>query len=222
MELGLRILLLLVGLMISAGVLWDVLRNRKSSLKKEPVSEFGSADPEMDALVEEEFYVRPLQKTISKSSPVSPSSSENTTPFIILNLMAHHLHYFEGRKLLEAFKEFHLYYGNMEIFHRYENMDGSGNIVFSIANATEPGIFDISTIESFKTPGLSLFFKIQNSNQAIFAFELMLRTAKQLAARLQGELKDDKRRILTPLSIERYREKVGKSQGTKRQPILNQ
>ena len=127
---------------------------------------------------------------------------------IILHVMARQPGFFLGKKLFEAFQEAHLFYGEMNIFHRHENTDGVGRIMFSVASAVEPGSFEFSKAESFVTPGLTLFFQVDRPNQSIAAFELMLRTAKQLMMRLDGEIKDDQYKFLTLPIIERYREKV--------------
>jgi cell division protein ZipA len=96
----------------------------------------------------------------------------------------------------------------MDIFHRYDNPEEASDPIFSVASAVEPGTFDLSQMETMVTPGIMLFFKLSTPNQSIAAFELMLRIARQLAQRLDGELRDDRRRLLTIQSIENYRERV--------------
>lgn len=145
-----------------------------------------------------------LPKIEAKVEQVEPKKIPEDV--MILNLMARQPGVFGGRKMLEAFQEAYLYFGEMNIFHRHENMDGSGQIIFSLASAVEPGIFQISKMETFVTPGLTLFFVLEKPNQSIAAFELMLRTAKQLAMRLDGELKDSQHKYLTLPTIEKYRE----------------
>lgn len=129
----------------------------------------------------------------------------------VINVMAKQPGSFLGKKLIDVFDEVHLFYGDMHIFHRYENADGSGKTMFSLASAVEPGIFKLENLESYVTPGLTLFFSSSTRNHTIAAFELMLRTAKILAAALDGEIKDQNRRPLTLEGIEKYRENVRKS-----------
>ena len=95
----------------------------------------------------------------------------------------------------------------MDIFHRYDTREDREPI-FSVASAVEPGTFDFMRMDTMVTPGLMLFFSLSTPNQSIAAFELMLRIARQLAQRLDGELRDDRRRLLSAQSIENYREKV--------------
>ncbi len=129
----------------------------------------------------------------------------------VINVMAKQPGIFQGKKLIDVFDEAHLYFGDMQIFHRYENADGSGKPMFSLASAIEPGTFDLASLESYMTPGLTLFFSPTTRNHSIAAFELMLRTAKILATALDGETKDQSRRPLTAEGIEKYRQNVRES-----------
>jgi cell division protein ZipA len=194
-------------------------------------------NPQMDLLIDDVVLVKP--KTSQKSSKnsvkdkshsqsilqssekwddfqedvrlVSKPEETQTPSFFILNVMAKQPGSFLGKKLIEVFDELHLYYGEMQIFHRYENNDGSGKPMFSLASAIEPGVFDLATLESYITPGLTLFFSPTTRNHSIAAFELMLRTAKMLASALDGEMRDQSRKPLTLEGIEKYRKDVRES-----------
>lgn len=150
-----------------------------------------------------------LVRTLKDEPTVGQAPEPEVEPELIsLMVMARMPGVFSGKKLLKAFRDVNLFYGEMEIFHRHENMDGSGNKVFSVASAFEPGTFNLNQLDNFVTPGIILFFEITTPNQSITAFEMLLRTAKQLAQRLDGELRDNERRILTIQTIEQYREKL--------------
>lgn len=153
------------------------------------------------------------------TSPLTSNSSSNTNGDfkqnafyhsgpIILSVMARNPGVFSKRKLLEAFREANLYYGEMQIYHYHEHLDGTGDIVFSVTSAVEPGILNISDLDFYTTPGLTLFFLPSRPNLSIASFESMLRVAKLLAMRLDGELRDDERRILTLQRIDKYRDRV--------------
>ncbi len=271
MDTSLRIILLLVGIFIIAGIVWDTLRAKrqekdrqlaKSSRidlhKKLEDSLEDSDDLDAPENLEQETETVVLKKTPLISSPQSPliqrqtieddraaspsssasastksasmadpatsqsssqsshisyssqtahTSSAPAAP-VILNLMARQGQIFSGKKLLEAFNEVYLHFGEMQIFHYHEHPDGTGDIVFSVTSAVEPGVFDHSKMDQFGTPGLTFFFIPSRQNLSVSAFEAMLRIAKQLAMRLDGELRDDKRLLLTNHGIDRYRERV--------------
>jgi FtsZ-interacting cell division protein ZipA len=193
METGLRFFLLLLGAVILAGIIWDFKKNRgqsKFSFKKKTFisKETPSMDFAQEALLDE--------------------VGSNLSELIVLQVMAKHPEQWSGRKLIDVFNQSYLYYGEMQIFHRHENMDGTGPVIFSLASAVEPGFFEADSMADYTTPGLTLFFNTTHPNQSVAAFELMLRTAKQLAQRLDGEVRDDKRKPLTITLIETYRERV--------------
>lgn len=207
METSLRILLLLAGVIIVGGILWDSFRDKRrkklGSKRRERPLEKDTSFVMNDDLEDMDDVV-----LVSKKSASSVNTESTGSELIILNIMARQPGVFLGKRLFDALNEAHIFYGEMDIFHRYENLDGTGETVFSLASVVEPGVFVLSKLDTFSTPGITLFFKTTKLNQSIAAFELMLRTAKQLAARLDGELKDDQRRPLTEQAIENYRDRV--------------
>jgi len=214
MENSLRILLLCVGVVIILGIIWDLRRDRTKKRKLEKVERsgwgiFGTRDfDEHEEHFDELDIVFDEAGSMDKTRIVEPQYSSKMPEIISLYVMSKGDSIFTGEKLIEAFSEVNLYYGDMQIFHRHEERDGSGDSVFSVVSSVEPGFFELSKIDKVMTPGITLFFEVTQPNQSIAAFELMLRTAKQLAQRLNGELKDDRRRPLTIQSIEKYRERI--------------
>lgn len=200
METAIRVILLLVGMVILLGIFWDSLRGRKKTLHKRRdvvLSESLSSEEVFEDVV------------LVKKEEIAIDETEGSPSFIMsLYVMARQPGIFYGKRVLEALQEAHLQYGDMQIFHRYENIDGSGQEMFSLASAVEPGVFDLSKMDSYVTPGIILFFMANRANHSITAFELMLRTAKLLAMRLDGELKDEERKPLSLGTIEKYRARI--------------
>ena len=77
-----------------------------------------------------------------------------------------------------------------------------------MANALNPGIFDLDNLDGFSTRSLCFFMSLPGPKQPKQAFELMLTAARKLASELGGELKDDHRSDLTGQTIEHYRQRV--------------
>lgn len=96
----------------------------------------------------------------------------------------------------------------MKIFHRHVNQDGSGPVLFSVANSVNPGTFDLATMEDFSTPGISLFFAMEDVDDPMMAFDSLLTAAKKMAAELGGVLKDESRSVLTKQTEEHYRQRI--------------
>ena len=63
----------------------------------------------------------------------------------------------QGPALLQNILESGLRFGEMDIFHRHESMAGHGEVLFSMANAVKPGVFDLDDIDHFSTRAVSFF-----------------------------------------------------------------
>lgn len=112
-----------------------------------------------------------------------------------------------GRLLLEHLLQYGLRYGDMAIFHRHEHPTGQGAILFSLAQALEPGTFDIDTLSRDSVPGVSLFLGLPGY-KCLVAYDLMIDTARRLANALQADMLDDQGQILTAGKLADWRDEV--------------
>lgn len=143
-----------------------------------------------------------------KSAPVNmPAPLPKKDKFIILHVLAEPDTYLSGEALADKFSEQGLYYGPMDIFHAYENRDGTGDILFSVANAFEPGTLNLDYPQGFYTQGLTFFIQLPGGDTQQ-AFESMLNTATVLAKSFNARLCDHQRQPLTPARVEEYRNEV--------------
>ncbi|KEQ17336.1 cell division protein ZipA [Endozoicomonas numazuensis] len=133
-----------------------------------------------------------------------PAASE----ILVINLLAKSGESFDGARLLQSLLASGMRYGDMSIFHRYANMDGTGQILFSMANGVEPGTFDIAKLESTETPAVTVFMGLPGPREPLKAFMLMEETVRQLALDLGGELKDEHFSVLTQQTLEHYRQRI--------------
>jgi cell division protein ZipA len=109
-----------------------------------------------------------------------------------------------GAALLPTLLTLGMKYGEMNIFHRHQDNAGNGKVTFSLANALNPGTFDLDNMESFVTQGVSLFMTLPNAGNAFEVFDQMLIAAKQLASEFNAQLLDDKRSVLTKQTEQHY------------------
>ncbi len=144
---------------------------------------------------------KPQAKTQAATNPALVS-------VVVMHMMAGVDAPFPGRDLLDALLGAGLRYGSMKIFHRHVNQDGSGPVLFSVANSVNPGTFDLATMEDFSTPGISLFFAMEDVDDPMMAFDSLLTAAKKMAAELSGVLKDESRSVLTKQTEEHYRQRI--------------
>jgi cell division protein ZipA len=115
---------------------------------------------------------------------------------------------FVGYGLQQALASAGLQFGEMSIFHFYEEMTSRQTILFSVASAVEPGIFDLQRMGGFSTPGLSLFMTIANCADPLTTLNQLLETAHQLADDLGGQLYDQHHKLFTDKTIAEYRNRV--------------
>jgi cell division protein ZipA len=109
------------------------------------------------------------------------------------------------RKLVEACG---LVYGEMNIFHRFEDVLKLGKNQFSMANMMEPGTFDLETMDQLHTPGVVFFLGLPTAQDSMQAFDFMLETAQCLASNLGGEVLDEQRSVMRPQTIEHCRQQI--------------
>ena len=71
-----------------------------------------------------------------------------------------------------------------------------------------PGSFDLDTMETFATRGVTLFMTLPNEGEPLVVFDNMLNAAKQLAQEFNAQILDDKRNIMTKQTEQHYLSKI--------------
>jgi cell division protein ZipA len=115
---------------------------------------------------------------------------------------------FRGPILFGALAAAKLEFGDMQIFHRIEMLNGQEKILFSVANIREPGIFDLSAMEDFTSEGVVLFMQVPGSVDDVRAFDAMVESARILADNLDSRVCDATHSPLTNQAISHMREEV--------------
>ena len=145
------------------------------------------------------------------SSGFSSTESKDLAPVeevLVISVISRSDSGFKGPALLQNILESGLRFGEMDIFHRHESMAGNGEVLFSMANAVKPGVFDLDDIDHFSTRAVSFFLGLPGPRHPKQAFDVMVAAARKLAHELDGELKDDQRSVLTAQTIEHYRQRI--------------
>jgi cell division protein ZipA len=127
---------------------------------------------------------------------------------IILSVVMPDNHQMSGAALLPSLLTLGMKYGEMNIFHRHQDNAGNGAVTFSLANMLNPGSFELDTMETFVTQGVSLFMTLPNAGDPFAAFDQMLLAAKQLATEFNAQLLDDKRNVMTKQTEQHYVSKI--------------
>ncbi len=137
-----------------------------------------------------------------------PLNIDGLEEVIVLNLMARPGEVFDGLELDKALNSCGIRFGDMNIYHRFEQHVGRGPLLFSLANVVEPGFFDPDNLDSFSTPGVCMFMKLPGPKRSMHSFELMVECARKVVSLLGGELKDEHHSVMTQQTIEHYRQRV--------------
>lgn len=176
-------------------------------VEHEPEAEFETPevnDSQQSYAVENQSSQEPLETAEQEEQEALREPEE----VLIMNLMAPAGQRFAGDELLQALLDEGLRFGAMDIFHKHKHANGSGPVQFSLANMVVPGTFNLATMDEFSTPGVSMFLSLPSEDESIVAFDSLARTARALAQRLGGELKDENRSVMTRQTIEHCRQRV--------------
>jgi cell division protein ZipA len=115
---------------------------------------------------------------------------------------------FTGSEICRVAEYEGMQFGEDRYFHRYSNADSSSDSIFGIANILEPGLFDLSNLETFSTTGLVFFQQLSNAGGALEAFDEMLKTVIQFKEQLNGRLQDSSRHSLNKAEMIELRKQV--------------
>lgn len=112
-----------------------------------------------------------------------------------------------GRDLLKLFDKYGLKFGAMNMFHRYDNKDGTGMLWFSVMMVTEDGIlpFDLNKLPMQYVKGLVMFVALPHP-EANRGFDSMMSVAGLLAQDLQASLYDETGNPLSKEAVNEMRE----------------
>ncbi|NIM71334.1 MAG: cell division protein ZipA [Xanthomonadales bacterium] len=203
-----RWILIILGVLIIAGIILfghpqkkrqpraSRRRNRRTRgpqrARREPV-----------LLDEEDAEVEPapagqgqLDIGVAQSTPSEPQAPPAPPPekIVTLYLQARDNHRISGVDLLDAALKAGMVFGVRDIFHRTND---DGEIIFSMANLTEPGYFDKSAWNSLETIGVTLFMTLPGPLPAIDAWNSMLATSRRVAELLHADLLDEQHSAFT-------------------------
>lgn len=215
---------------------WDV-QCEQLAQELDQVSQTLQHEPQADAIESESESgdENPLPSTtLDASSPVSTLSypvnlageeAENLAQrpqadvILVLHVLARSPQGFAGEQLVNIFNQCDMRFGEMRIFHRFEEAHGAGCIQFSIAQSHEPGLFDPQNMTHSHYSGLTFFMSLPGATQPLLAYKAMSEMAQFVAQYLDGELLDDTRSAFTQQTCEHQREQIIEYQ---HQQTLNQ
>lgn len=140
--------------------------------------------------------------------PLAGANRPPAKEVFVINVDSRDPEGFKGADLKRLLEACGLEHGDMGIYHRHENDDTHTPVQFSVANAVEPGTFAPSSMASMSTPAISFFMSLPGPNDSLQAYDFMIETAQCVVRNLGGDLKDERRSVMTAQTIEHGRQRV--------------
>ncbi len=111
-----------------------------------------------------------------------------------------------GDKVMHLLRQFGLRYGEMSLFHRFLDSNGTGPLMFSVLRYTSEGPmgFDLETLSNEQVEGLAFFLALPNKH-ALAGYDTMVSISGLLAREVSGHVYDEHMNELTPQLREHYR-----------------
>ncbi|MEI6896148.1 MAG: cell division protein ZipA [Psychromonas sp.] len=148
-------------------------------------------------------------KALQTDNDPLKNEADQPSDLFIFNVTAKEGKLLGGHELLQFFLTSGFRFGEMSIFHRHENPDGTGPVLFSIANMMAPGVFDPEYMEQFKSEGVSFFLTAPNKDINIkSSFDLMLRAVEQMAEEFDCEVLNADRKRMTEEQFIEYNSRL--------------
>lgn len=149
-----------------------------------------------------EKYTKQEEMAFTAVEDTNETGPENL--LIVLNIMSPQGQRFTGEGIHAVMTSAGLTHGEHKIYHYMQDKLA----VFSIANAVEPGFFELTQLQSISTSGLAVFMELPGPVECRKAFETLLEVSQRLATALSGELCDENRSVLTQQTISHLKDKI--------------
>lgn len=150
----------------------------------------------------------PVAKTPPRSDLGRRPAHAPVERIVSLYVVAREGSKFNGSDLVVAAEKAGLEFGDMGIYHRLVDGHLEQGPIFSVANLTKPGNFDMARIATLQTSGLSFFMALPGPVPALDAWDAMLPTAQRLGELLDGLVLDEERNALGRQRIAHIRDEL--------------
>ena len=188
----------------------DDLEQVEQSLRRstEPKILFNYDRPTQNQFDLGETEEQPAGGDRAKAGSATDQSEQQPQEVLVAHLMAPKGEPMSGQLLLNTAVEAGLRFGDMKIFHRHTQDDGSGPVLFSMAKVVNPGTFDLKEMPEEKIPGVTLFMALDDLEDPVAAFDILIDVVDQLAVKLQLNVLDESRSSMTRQTIDHYRQRA--------------
>jgi cell division protein ZipA len=202
-------LLILIGLVVLAMIATKVFNQdrsanqyrRRKHRSGEPSLSASAQDASLDDDSDSVLGLKPSEPARSLHVVSKVKAKPRAPSVIVLSLMCEKGREYSGYELLQAILASGLRFGDMKIFHRHEQRSGRGDVLFSMASMVEPGTFDLPSMGSYHTPGLSFFLCYDRVSDPRRALDTMIETVSLLRDELGGDILDAKKQVVNKYNV---------------------
>ena len=132
------------------------------------------------------------------SEPGYPSLEQG---IIVLHIMAPRGYVFYGDDLAQVFYDHQFSYGDSGSF---QAISQSGEVIFDVVSAIEPGTFDIDNMHEVQTPGVTVFMDATVLQNPKSELKRMLSVMYEISEQLGATLLNEQRCRFTQSDVSRY------------------
>lgn len=120
----------------------------------------------------------------------------------------------DGKTILKIARQYALKFGELNLFHRYEDPKGAGMLWFSMLGVTVDGVapFDLVSLPETNYRGLAFFLPLPHP-QALRGFDGMLQIAYSVADELEADAYDENGNLLDNERLQALRQMVSEYKG---------
>jgi len=136
--------------------------------------------------------------------------TEDRRVIVALRVVARGEERFSGLALRQALLGEGFVFGDMEIFHRPL---ADGRVLLSAANLTQPGKFEIATMDAARFLGLNVFAVLPGPLPGRDTVDKLLLVGQALAQRLRGQLRDAQGLAVTEATLAAMRAQAAVAAG---------
>lgn len=173
----------------------------QAATRPDPVPVDEANDPSLTVLADVEISAP------RKVGANAPSRQRERDKVMLLYITAPRNRPFTGVTLKASLQRAGLQLGQFSIYHYFTPEDtAQTQPLFSVANMVAPGTLSDTDVAELMTPGITLFFLLNQSQQPHQAFETMLATSHELARDLSGSIVDEQRSSVTNQTLAHLRE----------------
>ncbi|MCH8500573.1 MAG: cell division protein ZipA [Aliidiomarina sp.] len=186
----------------------------KASAEKSQPEEIPSMRAQRDDSAVEQLAIG-LPETDDSDEIPEPPKEEVITLFVSGDI--------KGQVLLETVTELGMKFGDLDIFHRYEQPSGRGPLLFRMANMYNPGTFDLDNLENFTARGVVLFMTLPIKYDGHKAFTMMYNAANKIAEAMpRAAVLDANRNPMTKQSVQHTYQRIREFERRQRLAELRQ